>query len=751
MVTERHNVALVLTGDAKILDQVLKKQTRNLKRFEAQAKGTAGRIKRLRFGGIAGGARRGAGRAARIGAGLIGGFGFATFFNDTLKFERTLTRLQIKGEKSFAWTVGARKQILAVSDATGKSKEEVLSYVDTFTTLTGDVDSAISVLKDMGDVALATGTKMGDLAGLNEKLAGSMKITGKETRKALNILASQEKLGSVPLAALAQHGGRVFSQASLFGKAGQGLGAVKGLGGLFQLSARGFGAGQEAQVARNVGIFLKNLAKARATKGGRKQLGKLGIDVSDENLSLTEIFKRVGTGVAGNKKLFAGGLGQKLFAEGARTALQLGSAAQVGFGGKVGKGASFNQLFERAGEKDVIGADLAKIKKSPAQQFDEAINKMKNTIQKSMLPVLKAATKLMPIFGKALQFILENSELLIKLWLGVKGALFFSKLLKPGGAAAGAGVGAAGAPVPGAPGAAAAPVSKARMGAGFALMAAALVPALISAFNKAASAIAAGAAAKGKFDKDVGRLEAKARGRGDVRELARLALLKKGALKKGLGPLGIFTPGAGGVQEGLVLSDLERAERLGGGGKGAKAAELVSDAGEKLGFESGANPAILAARRRRAARREARIAVLGKSRGITAEGLIETPVGKVLEKSGLLKGNVIKTSTALGKGTIEDSLEFFGKALRQLGAEAGKRGVSVGELQGGTQVQSIFERLKEIQADVKKGGKIPITINLSVPVQIKDSPGSRAAANAGAGPTVSISQGATASSVVIAE
>lgn len=432
MATKKHQVAVEITGDASGVIRETRRAAQEVKAFERQAAATNQRVGRERQANMAHGVVGRGGSMIAGAAGIGGIFGIQKMLDDVRQFENALTDLQITGGKNIAWTNAMRQRILAVSDATGKSKTEVIEYARAIIEQTGNADLATETLASMGDVAVATGAKMGDLGSVMVKLSGSMRVAGKDAQQAFNILRSQEKLGSVTMGNIAQVFGKVASVGGLFGKQGEGLQGVQAMGGLLQLSARGYGMGQHAEAATSAQRFLQRLAmkpeeieKAfglkKGTIGTRQKSGAM------EFQSLPSIFRSLGEAAAKRPDI-AAKQGLKLFElEGFKVLMELSKAAKTGWTNKTGSLGSAASLFG-AGSTNEIAADLAARKASVGFKWDQAISRAQNVLHKNMLPVLEKVTEHLPKLAEALKWIFDNSDKLIRLWLGWQGAQMFSRL-----------------------------------------------------------------------------------------------------------------------------------------------------------------------------------------------------------------------------------------------------------------------------------------------------------------------------------
>jgi hypothetical protein len=398
------------------------------------------------------------GGALRTAAGFAGAFGIQQMFQGAREENAALTDIAITGNLTDKQLQKLRKTMFEVSNATSKSTSEMISFVSTVTTMTGDAKGAQEALAGIGEVMVATGASGEALAGTYVKLTTTMGLLPKQAREAFNVLRAQEKLGSVTLANVSANIGKIIGAAGVFGAEGKGIKGVRTLGGLFQIAQRGFAVGQEGEAATSAQAFLGFLGRR-----AKKVKKEFGVDVFDPKTGqardLPTVFEELGKAFLAQPEKFRT-KGQLIFGRsGIRTAQQLAEAARApgGFAGKMGSFASANALLRGAGGEDIIASDAARRRRSASYQFDEQLNVLKNSFKKHLIPVFKqlAATmkKVGPDLVRVVKFLLENSTSLLKLWLGVKGVTFFRNLMAPvqgsaagvAGMASGAGQGGGGA------------------------------------------------------------------------------------------------------------------------------------------------------------------------------------------------------------------------------------------------------------------------------------------------------------------
>ncbi|MHC4605255.1 MAG: phage tail tape measure protein [Planctomycetota bacterium] len=451
MAIKKHQVAIEITGSSADLNRTLRQSSTQLRTFERHVASVGQRLRRARQSLTGGGVMGRGGGMLRGALGFAGVFGFQQLLQETKNFEEGLSKLMVQGNKSLQWMSSARKQLLGVSNATGLSKNATMAYVSAIIEQTGNADFAVKTLRDMGEVAVATGADMASLGDVMVQLSRNMRLGADDTKAAWDIFRTQEKMGSVTVQNMATQFGKLSGIAPLLGKGGMGLTGISALGGLMQITARGFGREQIGEAGTATQRFLEFL-----TRNPEKIEKLLGADIGRmgkkgfEFLDLPTVFRNIGTAAAADPGKMAK-YGQQLFGmRGVRTVQQLMAASKQGW---ATAGAPMFGVTGRTGE---IEKDAAKVRQTAAYKWNQAIARMSNTLHTSMLPALEAAVELMPRFAKMLKWALENSEMLIKLWLGWKGAKLIQALMAPvGGRMGAAGVagaaicGRGGAPVPG--------------------------------------------------------------------------------------------------------------------------------------------------------------------------------------------------------------------------------------------------------------------------------------------------------------
>lgn len=372
--------------------------------------------------------------------GLAGVAGFGMAIKKTMEFEDALTDLAIRGQKSIEWTARQRQEMLRVSSATGVSKDELAKYSIKYTELTGNADSAMSTMKEMAKVALSTGADMQSLATIVDQLGGSLNVTKDNAYKAFNVLRAQELAGAVGfsdianlLPALASTAGTTFGA--------RGIRGVQNVGAMLQLTRRATGSSAEAGVA--TGRFMENVSAKRGKI--EKIIGQSLVTDKGEWKDLEEIARVIGQAVNTLGMDKRAKLMTTLGIRGAKAARAFGGAYKTGWNVSEGDRAAASTLFQAGGGKDLIAEGATKRLESTGGRYRKVMAELDAEMHRSFLPVLEKLVELMPDVASGAKWLLDNMELLGKLWLTWKATGVLRAILGATQALAGAGGAARGA------------------------------------------------------------------------------------------------------------------------------------------------------------------------------------------------------------------------------------------------------------------------------------------------------------------
>lgn len=394
-----------------------------------------GRLNAARRSNLRGGLSRagGLGRGIAAGAGI---YGFGQMLEQGRSFEGRLTDVAVNAQQmSTEWMDKARSKILAVSNAYGKAREDVLEYVAAVVEQTGSSKLALGTTDAMGKVALATGANFKDLAGLVVSLNTKLGMTKDQFMGMMDVFASQADKGSFELRNLATDFTRVLNLAGRFDMKGERGGRV--MGAIMQVARRGNTSSAEAATsAERMLTFISSRRKAiertfgvtLKQNGKWKDLAVILKDIAEAYVKIEKSGKKVAD-LSGKKKVDVDTMMEPLFGRlGQRTMLQFVQQARAGWTNKIGDWETFSNLVNV--KKGVLAKKVDFRKNTPAYQWDQAVQMMRNSIHEHLLPVIVELSKKMPDIAKVVKFLLDNSDKLAKLWLGYKGAQIY-KMMAP--------------------------------------------------------------------------------------------------------------------------------------------------------------------------------------------------------------------------------------------------------------------------------------------------------------------------------
>jgi TP901 family phage tail tape measure protein len=247
--------------------------------FGAQGRNQSGQFT-ARGGGLFGMLGRGGSRgmssltkALGIGA---AGFGLKALIGDALKFDDALTSLNISSKGAMGTMTQVRRQILAVSKATGVAKEDLLGGAAAFVALTGDGKAASEAMETFARVQKATQASMEDISGAAAALNQQFGIGAKDFERAFSILVAGGKEGKVELKEMAQFSSELAAQFKSF-SGGTGVGGLAQMSAAFQVAARDFGGagGGAAETATGLKALFSSFTSPRTLKA----LKELGVEI----------------------------------------------------------------------------------------------------------------------------------------------------------------------------------------------------------------------------------------------------------------------------------------------------------------------------------------------------------------------------------------------------------------------------------------------------------------------------------------
>lgn len=306
--------------------------------------------------------------AAGIGAALTS----AT--KDALRFDEALTTLDINSASAMGTIDKVRERILALSKATGVSKESILEGAASFVALTGDGKAASKSMETFARVQLATAASMADIAGAAAALNQQFGIMPEDFEKAFSILVAGGKAGAVELRDMAQFSAELAAQFKTF-TGGTGVGGLADMSAAFQIAAQNFG-GKAAETATG----LKRLFTAFSSPRTLKALKEFGIEVfrvGEDGQAILKSFPEIFDEMAQTKIVRDPRLLNKIFES--QPARQAASAILTNV-------EAFRQLAKATRNADDIVTDVAKRQESSANKVTVAWNSVKIAISEALTP-----------------------------------------------------------------------------------------------------------------------------------------------------------------------------------------------------------------------------------------------------------------------------------------------------------------------------------------------------------------------------
>ena len=322
------------------------------------AKGIGKRLKRI--GGTA---------AKGVGGGLLAGF--AVGGRDAVAFESTIEDISVQIEASAEKTAELRKQLTAVSKATGIDRGEFAKGV----AVLGDKIGAAGVTEEqitlLGRAMQASGGDAEVLAGLMQTLQITLGQTGDKAEQSLSQMLAIGKAASIPLAELAQSAPSLISIAKSSGVGSDELGRLI------------------ATAQRLEPVFGEGSTAAKALEDVMGAIGNRGAEI--EKVFGIEVFSKK-NGVVEQKKAF------EVLREILPQIAKDGRKVKEAFGRKKGINLALKQLAGKEVQRDIdalvakggnlaqIEDDIARRRASGATQLKTAFNNLKLAFAEPFTP-----------------------------------------------------------------------------------------------------------------------------------------------------------------------------------------------------------------------------------------------------------------------------------------------------------------------------------------------------------------------------
>lgn len=182
---------------------------------------------------------------------------------DVFSYNDRIVRLKIAAQQTPEAMAALSKSVRQVSDATGVSKDKVLSGAEAYVRLTGDMGTARKETAVFAKVAQATNSQVSDIAETAAAMAQNMKVPADQFEEMFSAMSIQGKAGAIELKDLSAELSTIAPQWAQFG-GGTGAKGVRELGAALQVVKHGFG-GDAGETVTGLQDFLTAVTK----KSGR--------------------------------------------------------------------------------------------------------------------------------------------------------------------------------------------------------------------------------------------------------------------------------------------------------------------------------------------------------------------------------------------------------------------------------------------------------------------------------------------------
>lgn len=355
--------------------------------------------------------------------------GFQTATASALEFSETLNNLSVDSQGTVGNIDDLKTKILQVSDATGKSKEEVAALIGRFIELTGDGQQAVGMMDRLVKISIAARTSTEDTATMTASLMDHLKIAPDQIEKAFSVVSTAGKMGRIELKNFAGFFSTMGANFQQFANS-QSIRGLTSVASGMQYVAKSFGSASEAATGMNQ-LMLGLLTR-------EKQLNDIGI---------------VTRNAAGEFREFSGVLFDMFESDKLQTTAEYTKV----MGREASRLITFNALKKNREEwvktareienADNISKDYHDRQNSANARFQKQMNRLRNEMQRALTPeridlminALKKGVSLM-------SFVLKHAEAILKVWLAIKAAQIAGAMAQRAsalGVGAGGGIGPA--------------------------------------------------------------------------------------------------------------------------------------------------------------------------------------------------------------------------------------------------------------------------------------------------------------------
>lgn len=320
-----------------------------------------------------------------------------------IDYNNALVRLQINGNASAAQIADIDAKIRHASDATGKSRAEIVAAARQYVALTGDIQGASGAIEAWTRVAQASDSSVGDVASTAQALRDNLKIKPEEMEEAFDVLIGQGKQGAVEMSELKSQLATVTPLMAQFA-GGTGIKGLRDLGAAVQVVRKGFGGTEETITG------VQSLMTALIKNAGRFQ--KAGVHVMNVDpktgVKTLKSFREIIDAISDSKLMRDPTKLEKAFGrvEAYRAFLQLRDNKDM-----------LDQLADSTAYAGTTQRDLAKYTEQAGGRLEIAMQKAKNAIADAFTPeriekFVHLIEELVPKLGKVADFVGDIGDVL---------------------------------------------------------------------------------------------------------------------------------------------------------------------------------------------------------------------------------------------------------------------------------------------------------------------------------------------------
>ncbi len=365
-------------------DQFRKRQSRKeLREYDARRR----RMKRMAGRGVslAGDA------LGIISAGITAG-GVRAFRSDVNIGDRS-RRISRQGRGALSPEEVKKALDNSVDSVSGATRQGSADALATYVSKTGDLKGGVDLLDTINQVAIASGSDVGDVAGVAAALANNSDIRGVEQmREALAGLVLQGKKGAVEFNTLATQVEKVTAAAGKFGL--KGAEGVATAGGLLQLAKKGTGGVDEAATSlQNVFTnlesksgLIRRTTGARVFKDANKSQARDAKDVIAETIAGSKGNREVLNKIFGEQGIKA--LGPLIAAADAARRGTDGTEAEKQRAAVAAVTAEIDTFADTTGAAAEVQRDLVKAQQDASTRTAAATEKLEVAFGKLITPTL---------------------------------------------------------------------------------------------------------------------------------------------------------------------------------------------------------------------------------------------------------------------------------------------------------------------------------------------------------------------------